>query len=371
MRKFVGRRGVAALLVAGMVLPVVALGLGGCDRKSDAAAMPQARPVRVATVHLQPAVEDARYPAVIRPRIEADLGFRVAGKVTQRLVNVGARVEPGTPLAKLDPTDLDLAVRAARAQVEAARADAANTRSDFERYSQLRQGDWTTKQEYDRRRTAMEKADAALRQAESDLDVKMNSTQYTTLVADGPGVVTATLVEPGQVVAAGQAAIRVARLGELEAVANIPENRLATMGQAKLSVELWSLPGVTVEGALRELSPAADAATRTFQAKVTLKNPPPSVQIGMTATVDARLSASGTVARLPLTALTQNGTEPAVWIVRPDNEKLELRPVQVAAYAGNELIVGGGLNEGEKVVSVGVHKLDPNQSVRIWAEPVK
>jgi membrane fusion protein, multidrug efflux system len=371
MRKFHLGRGALTLLAAGVVLQAAAMLLSGCDRKSDAAAMPDSRPVRVAPVHLEPAVENARYPAVIRPYIEADVGFRIAGKVTERLVAVGARVEAGTPLARLDTADVELAVRASRAQLESARADAANTRADFERYAQLRQGDWTTRQEYDRRRTQMEKAAAVVHQFESDLNVKVNSLQYTTLVADGPGIVTATLVEPGQVAAAGQTAVRIARLGELEAVANIPENRVATLDKASLSVELWSLPGVRVEGTLRELSPAADAATRTFQARITLKNPPPEVQIGMTATVAASLPGNAPIARLPLTVLTQSGSDPAVWVVKPDGKSLELRPVQVAAYSGNTLIVGGGLAEGETVVSAGVHKLDPQQKVRVWTEPLK
>lgn len=371
MRFGVGRRSLAALLIAGLVLQLAAVLLSGCNKSSDAAAAPEPRPVRVATVRLQPAVDEARYPAVIRPRVEADVGFRIAGKVVERMVNTGARVEAGTPLARLDPNDIQLAVAASRAQLASARADAANARNDFERYVKLRQGDWTTKQEYDRRRTVMEKTEAAVRQIESDLNVKINSLQYTTLVADGPGIVTTVQVEPGQVVAAGQAAFRIARLGELEAVANIPENRLIALPDCSLSVELWSLPGVTIDGTLRELSPSADAATRTFQARVLMASPPASVQIGMTATVRATKKGIGTVARLPLSALTQKGTETAVWVVKPEGDHIELRPVNVAAYAGNEVIVAGGVGDGEKVVSAGVHKLDASETVRIWTEPGK
>jgi len=263
------------------LLALTALGLAGCKSEANTAVpAEEMRPVRVATVKLQAADDTVRYPAVIRPRVEADVGFRIAGKVVERLVSVGARVEDGTPLARLDPTDVELQVRAAEAQLASARAEAANARADFQRYTQLRQGDWATQQEYDRRKAAQDKADARVHEAEAQLKVVANSARYTTLLADGPGVVTEVLVEPGQVVAQGRTAFRIARLGELEAVANVPEHQVAGIAERALAVELWSLPGVSVRGSLRELSPSADAGTRTFQARVTLDAPPPAVQIG-------------------------------------------------------------------------------------------
>jgi len=362
----VGLNGFAAALCA---LPIL-LSLGGCDKPSAATVMPEPRPVRVTTVHLESAVETARWPATLRPRVEADLGFRVGGKVITRLVNVGDRVEAGAPLARLDTADLELAVKAAKAQLTSAKADAGNARSEYERYSKLRSDGWSTPQVLDQRRTAAEKAAAVVRQIESDLDSKTNSLNYTTLFADGPGVVTATSIEPGQVVAAGQAAIRVARLGELEAVANVPENAVADLRDRSLTVELWSMPGV-VTGSLREVSPSADTATRTFQAKVSLAAPPAEARIGMTATVVSTARSGGTIARLPIASLTRSGTEPAVWIVDADKGALELRPVKVAAYAGNEVVLAQGVREGDRVVAAGVHKLDAGQKVRVWTEPAK
>lgn len=119
--------------VALCALPIL-LSLGGCDKPSGAAAMPEPRPMRVTTVHLEPAVETSRWPAVLRPRIEVDLGFRVGGKVITRLVDVGDRVDAGTPLAKLDTADLELAVKASRARLASAKADAENARAEYERY---------------------------------------------------------------------------------------------------------------------------------------------------------------------------------------------------------------------------------------------
>lgn len=356
-------------LTAVMLLAGVAL--SGC-KEGNGTTAPQARPVRVATVALESADDTVRYPAVIRPRVEADVGFRVAGKVVARLVEVGSRVEPGTPLARLDPADIQLQVRAAQAQLESARADAVNARADFARYAELRRGDWTTRQEYDRRKTALDKADARVREIEAQLRVLANSLQYTTLLSDVAGVVTAVLVEPGQVVAQGQTALRVARLGEVEAVANIPEQQVAGLPQRALLVELWAQPGQHIVAALREVSPSADPGTRTYQARVTLQEPPPAVQLGMTATLTARLERGGMVARLPLSAIAQSGSGPAVWVVTgPARDRLELRPVTVAAYAGDLAIVADGLKDGEKVVTAGVHKLDAGQMVTVWTEPTR
>jgi membrane fusion protein, multidrug efflux system len=325
--------------------------------------------VRVAAVRLESASETARYAAVVRPRIEADLGFRVAGKVVERLVDAGARVSAGTVLARLDPADLELQRNAVAAQLVSARANALNARNDFQRYAQLRQGEFATKQEYDRRRAVMETADARVAELEAQLHVARNSMAYATLVAHAAGVVTATLVEPGQVVAAGQPVVRLARLDELEVAAHIPEQQVAALSDARLVVELWALPGVSIGGRLRELSPSADPTTRTYQARISLAEPPAAVQLGMTATLIATKPHNGYLARLPLSSLTQRGSEPAVWVLGATGDHLELRPVTIARYAGDQVIVADGLRDGEKVVTAGVHKLDAQQKVRVWTEP--
>jgi multidrug efflux system membrane fusion protein len=359
-------KGSGALIALGLA----AFALAGCDRaeiKTEAAPLP----VRVEPVKLGSADDLARYAAVIRPRIEADMGFRIGGKIVQRLVDVGDRVEAGTPLAKLDPIDVDLQARAADSQLASARADAANARSDFERYAKLRQGEWTTQQEYDKRRAAMETTEAKVRELEAQLKVARNSAQYTSLVADSAGVVTAVLAEPGQVVAQGQAVFKVARLGEMEAVANVPEQQVALLSKAKMTVELWSQPGLAIAGHLRELSPSADPNTRTYQVKISLIDPPPSVQLGMTATLVTNQQRDGAVALLPMTALTKTGSDPAVWVLDGSGTGVQLRPIQVAAYAGDRVVVAGGVKDGEQVVTAGVQKLDPGVKVRVWTEPVR
>jgi RND family efflux transporter MFP subunit len=350
-------------------LLVIALLLAGCD--SGAVVPPPARPVRVEAVRLEPADDIVRYAAVVRSRVEANLGFRVGGKVAERLVDVGSRVVAGAPIARLDTTDFELQIRATAAQLAAMRADAANARADYERYARLRQGEWTTQQEYDRRKTTVERAEARVRELDAQLSVVRNNARYATLLADGDGVVMASLIEPGQVVAAGQTAFRVARTGQIEVAANIPEHQVVTLDATQLVVELWSLPGARFAGQLRELSPNADPATRTYEARVTLLDPPPEVQLGMTATLIARKARDGRIARLPLTALTQSGAEPAVWVLSPSGDRVELRPVTVASYAEERALVTAGLAEGDLVVTAGTYKLDPGVKVRVWTEPLR
>jgi membrane fusion protein, multidrug efflux system len=352
------------------LLPLLLFGLAACDGEASIPTATQAiRPVRVETVRLEATEQAVRYAAVVRPRIEADVAFRVGGKITERLVDAGARVTPGMALARLDPNDLELQQRAVAAQLTSARANATNARSDFQRYAQLRQGEWSTKQEYDRRRAVMESAEARVAELEAQLRVARNGAAYATLVADSAGIVTAALAEPGQVVAAGQPVLRVARLDALEVAAHIPEHQIAALNEARLTVELWALPGIQISGSLRELSPSADPTTRTYQARISLLEPPPAVQLGMTATLIASRPHDRPVARLPLSTLTQLDSTPAVWVVTPAGDSLELRTVSIAGYTGQRVIITAGLEDGETVVTAGVHKLDAQQKVRVWTEP--
>ncbi len=362
--------GSVKLVAQAGVIAVAAFTLSACGR-SESRTEATPIPVRVEAVSMTAAQQTARYAAVIHPRIEADLGFRVGGKLIARLVEIGDRVEAGTELAKLDPVDLMLQAHAAEAQLASARADAENARHDFERYAQLRQGQWTTQQEYDKRRAVMETTAAKVGELEADLRIARNSSQYTTLVADAPGIVTAVLAEPGQVVSQGQAVFKIARRGEMEAVANLPEQQVAHLAGADMMVELWSDTGHPITGHLREVSPSADASTRTYQVKVTLVAPPPSVQLGMTATLIVGTKQTGQVAVLPMTALTKSGTEPAVWVLNGPGDGVELRPVQVAAYSGDRMVLSGGIHDGDRVVTAGAYKLDAGQKVRVWTEPVR
>jgi RND family efflux transporter MFP subunit len=349
----------------------MALALAGCGQSTEAAPSPPPTPVRVETVKHEPSVRVQRYAAVVRPRIEADIGFRVGGKVIERLVDVGATVGAGTPLARLDPADLDARVRAADAQLKSASALAVNARNEFERYTKLHKRGWATAQEHDKRRAAVETAQAEVRELDAQLAIARDNARYATLVADAPGRVTAVLAEPGQVVSQGQTVFRIARAGEMEVLANVSESQVGRLDRAELSAELWSMPGIVVKGRLRELSPSADPATRTYQARVALIDPPPGVQLGMTASLVVTETGDGRVARLPITALTKQTGEPAVWVLNAEGTGVQPRPVRISSYAGDRVTVLDGLEEGDRVVTAGVHKLYETQKVRVWTEPVR
>src|SRR5690606_27190694 len=192
-----------------------------------------------------------------------------------------------------------------------------------------------------------------------------NNLSYATLTADTDGVVTATLVEPGQVVAAGQTAIRVARLGEKEAIVAVPETLLARVRQGEATVTLWSDPDRRYAARLRELSPAADPTTRTYLARFSMPDAGEEVAFGMSATLTVRGGTGEKAARLPLSALFNQGSGPALWVVDRETGSVALKPVTVARYDAREVLVTSGVEEGDEVVALGVQKLDPAQKVRV------
>lgn len=328
--------------------------------KSDTAA----RPVLIHRVAYEEKTPERGFVGTIRPRIESDLGFRVAGKVARRLVNVGDPVRQGQPLATLDEVDAQLQVEQAEAERAAASAAVTQGEADLKRALTLQGQGWTATANVDRQKSVTEEARSRLLRAERALSLARNTSSYAVLAADADGVVTATLVEPGQVVTAGQTALRLARTGEKEAVVAIPEGIVERARRGRAAVSLWSHPGKSYAATLRELSPAADTATRTYLAKFSLPDADEAVRLGMTATVVLSDPASERVARLPLSALFNQGEGPAVWIVDRDGRPA-LRPVAVASYASHEVLVTGGVETGDAVVALGVQKLDPGQRVRV------
>src|SRR5437868_2692987 len=350
-------------LLAGAGIAFLAFSLVGCNEIAAQKADP-GRPVLVATVHYQPESPARSFVGTIRPRIETDMGFRVSGKVAKRLVEVGQTVEPGQPLATLDEVDLKLQAEQAQAEFTAATGVLAQAAASEQRAKDLRAKGWTTDAQMDQARAAADEARARLNRAERSVDLTKNSLSYATLVADSRGVVTATLVEPGQVVAAGQTAIRVARFGEKEAVVAIPETLLGRAKEGTASVTLWSEPNKKYAAKLREIAPTADPATRTYLAKFSLPGADDRVSLGMTATLTLADSATQRVARLPLSALFNEGGAPSFYVV-DDKGDVTLKPVTIKAYESNDVVITGGVDEGDKVVALGVQKLDPTQKVRV------
>lgn len=343
-----------------------ALALGACsESKSEAEKEPSARPVLAQQVHFEPVIQERSFVAIVRPRIESDLGFRVAGKVARRLVEVGQTVKANQVLATLDEVDLGLQLDQAEAELRAAKGSQMQAQNDLKRGEALRKQGWTTDANLERQRAAVDEADGRVLRAERAVSLAKNSLAYATLRADTNGVVTATAIEPGQVVAAGQMAVRVARLEEKEAVVAVPEALVGRLSKGKAKVVLWSQPDRTYEAKLRELSPGADAATRTYQARFTILKPGDEVRFGMTATVTLSDPASGQIARLPLAAVIDQGKGPAVFVVDKATGALERKPVEVAGYEARDVLVKGGVKEGEWIVSLGTQKLDTAQKVRV------
>jgi RND family efflux transporter MFP subunit len=332
--------------------------LHGCSSKEAPAPTPR-------TVLVQAAgsadTGTSVYTGEIRARHEADLGFRVAGKMIARLVDAGAEIKPGQALAKLDPADLQLAANAAKAQLVAAESDLATARADRDRYQGLLNQKFVSQAAFDAKENAYKSAQGRAEQARAQSQISGNQAGYGTLSSEYPAIVTAVLAEPGQVLTAGQAVMRVARPEEKEVLIAIPESRLAELKSAKnLTIQLWAAPTIALTGELRELSPAADPATRTYAARIRIINPSAEVRLGMT----ARVAIGNTVSEqqiIPLSAVVDQGKGPLVWVVVEG--KATPRPVKVSQFGEAGALISEGLASGELVVITGTNKLTPGQVV--------
>jgi RND family efflux transporter MFP subunit len=350
-------------VLAGITGAVLALALTGCNEKVAETAT-RSRPVLVAKVHYQAETPERSFVGAIKPRIETDVGFRVAGKVARRLVEVGQTVDAGQPLATLDEVDLKLQAEQSEAELRAATGVLAQAAAAETRTQELRGKGWATDAQMDQAAATADEARARLNRAQRSLELTNNALSYATLVADTKGVVTATLIDAGQVVASGQTAIRIARLGEKEAVVAIPETLLNRAKEGAATVSLWSEPNKKYAARLREIAPSADPATRTYLAKFSLPDADDHVSFGMTATLTLSDPAVTRVARLPLSALFSAGGDPSLYTVDEQGEVV-LRPVAVKSYDSQDVVISGGVAEGAQVVVLGVQKLDPAQKVRI------
>ena len=351
----------AAAIIA--LLPLLA----ACDDQAVSATAEPERPVQVQRVAFDNENATREFVGVVRARYETDLGFRVAGKIVGRLVNVGDRVQAGDVVARLDPEDLRLQVESAKAERAAAASSVDQAASDLERFTSLKTRGWVSVADFDRKKATKDEADGRLERAKRSLDLAQNQLAYSDLKADADGVITATLAEPGQVVAIGQPVVRLAHRGEMEAVVALPETWLGEARSAAVTVALWSDPERWFKARLRELSPQADDATRTYAARFTIENPDDSVALGMTATVTLSQLAEVAVAKLPLAAILNRGTGPSVYVLDASGA-LELRPVRVSSFTEDTALVTSGISNGDRIVKLGVQKLDAGQKVRVIEE---
>jgi RND family efflux transporter MFP subunit len=341
-----------------------ALALAACNAPPQAKRETPQRPVLVAEVHYAPRAEDRVLPGIVKARIESDLGFRVSGKLAERFVDAGAVVKKGDPLARLDETDFRLQVDQAEADYSAAKGALDQTQAEEQRIETLKRQGWSAAADVDKVRAAADQARGAFARADRAVTLARNAAAYTTLKADADGIVSAILAEPGQVVAAGAPALRLAHTGEEEAAVAIPEALVDRARSAPAHVEFWALPGVQTTATLRELSPNADPTTRTYLARYSLAKTPGHVQLGMSLTVTLA-DKSENVARLPLGALFDQGKGPALWVVDRASGAVTETPVRIAAYENESVLVVGGVAEGADVVALGAHKLDAGQKVRV------
>ena len=335
----------------------------GCTHAEDTP--PPVRPVLAMTVASGNAADAAVYSGEVRARHEADLGFRIAGKLTARLVDLGAVVKQGQPLARIDPSDSQSSAEAARAAVTAAETDHRLAAAELERYRTLSDKGFVGKSVLDQRVAATDAARARMEQAQAQLALSRNQLGYTTLTASSNGVVTAVLAEAGQVVAAGQPVVRIARPEEREVLVSIPEARLASTRAARdIRIRLLSDPAKTYQGRLRELSPNADPLTRTFAARISIVGADAGVALGMTANV-AFAGNGGPAIQLPLAALSQADGKATVWVLDRGSMTVGPRTVTAGAFREDSVAVLAGLEPGETVVTAGVNKLVAGQKVRI------
>ncbi len=351
-----------------LALVSVAALVAGCSR--TAPPEEPVRSVKVMTVGLGAFESGLEYAGEVRARVESRLGFRVAGKITKRSVEVGQRVKAGQLLAQLDPKDYQLAADAGRAQVVAATTQRDLAAADLTRYKALKDQNFISGAELERREATLKAAQATLDQAQAQLAGQGNQTGYTQLVADVSGVVTAVEAEVGQVVAAGTPVVRIAQDGPRDVVFAVPEDKLARVpAGSAVTVRSWS-GGPTLSGTVREVAASADPVTRTFPVKVTLsgKDAPESLPLGATVYVVPQAIAplAGGVIKLPTSALRQEGKGTAVWVLDPATLTVRSQAVQIATADGNEAVIAAGLQPGQLVVSAGVHVLSPGQKVTIF-----
>ena len=331
------------------------------------------RAVKIMTVGVNTFASSYEFAGEVKAKVESRLGFRVGGKIIKRQAELGQRVEAGQVLAQLDPQDYKLAADAARAQLRAAGTNRDLAAADYKRYKELKEQNFISGAELERRDATFKAAQAQFEQAQAQLAVQGNQASYASLVADVSGIVTAVEAEPGQVVAAGTPVLRIAADGMRDVVFSVPEDKVSGIKPGMLvKVRGWAQEAQTTStvAKVREVSATADPATRTYQVKLALdtKTPPP---LGATVYVlpEGLGGVQGLpVIKLPTSALRQEGKSSAVWVLDKASMTLKSQAVQIATADGNEAVIASGLQPGMLVVSAGVHVLSPGQKVTIYQE---
>jgi RND family efflux transporter MFP subunit len=354
------------LLVAGFgVAAIAVLSL----RTQDASAVtdPRQEPpiVRLVTPARTNGAERS-FTGVVAARVESNLGFRVPGKIVERLVNVGEQVKAGQPLMRIDETDLRLALTAKRKAVAAARATVVQLSADEKRYASLLKDGWVSRQRFEQAKAGSDAAKAQLAAIEAEARVSENEATYAVLVADADGTVVETLGEPGQVVAAGQTVVRLAQAGPREAVLALPETTRPAIGSGA-EATLYGSDGARYPARLRQLSDAADTQTRTYEARYVLDGEAARAPLGATVTVRLASQSKAQELQLPLGAVLDDGQKVGVWVLDRATSTVHFRPVKLVRVSGETAVISG-LNSDAPVVSLGAHLLKEGARVRTAPE---
>lgn len=344
---------------------VIALTMTACGK--GPAPQEPVRAVKVMTVGESSGAADLEFSGEVRARIESNLGFRVAGKMLSRPVEVGQRVKAGELLAQIDPQDYRVTADAAAAQLVAAQSNRDVAGADFKRYQDLHTQGFISAAELQRREAAFISAQAQWKQAQAQSSVQGNQSGYTRLLADGAGIVTSVDASAGQVLAAGQPVVRLALDGPRDVVFSVPEDKLALLKAGdKVKVRQW-VDGKMLEAVVRDVSASADSITRTFMAKAALPKEANPV-LGSTVAVNLTLGRQDVVStiKLPTSALRLEAGATSVWVLDPRTMTVKAQPVEVNTAEGNDAVVTSGLQNGDQVVLSGVHVLTAGQKVSIF-----
>jgi len=348
---------------AGILAAVVTCAsLAACSKAPEK--VDDIRPVRAIVLTANSIDIDAEFPGEVRARVESRLGFRVPGKITARKVDPGTLVKRGQVLMQLDPQDLRLSQAQSMAGLRAAETTRDLAKSELKRYQELRVKNFVSQAVLDQKVSAWKAAQANVDAAQAGYAGQTNQAGYATLVSDVDGVVTAVDADVGQVVTPGTPVVRVAQTGEKEIVIGLPEDKVETLRKVQdVTVRLWANPNAVIPGKIREVSPVADAATRTYAVKVSIPDSATGVKLGMTALVQFSSTTPVPLIRVPLTALFHEKATTSVWVV--DGGAVKLVPVQVGGTAGNEVVLMGGVKPGQTVVTAGVNLLKQGQKVKL------
>lgn len=352
-------------LVTSTVICALPFALVACGEKTPTDPRTELPLVRAAIVQgASPASRS--FTGTVAARVQSDMGFRVSGKVLERLVDAGQTVKRGQPLMRIDPVDLKLAAVAQQEAVAAARARAQQTAEEEARYRDLRGTGAISASAYDQIKAAADAAKARLSAAEAQADVARNASRYAELVADADGVVMETLAEPGQVVNAGQTVVRLAHAGRREATIQLPETLRPTVGSAGQAT-LFGKEGVVVPAKLRQLSDAADHLTRTFEARYVLEGELSGAPLGTTVVIqipDGQSNMQGGL-QVPIGSLFDAGKGPGVWVINGEPAKVFWRPVAVQRLNDDGARVAGQIKQGDRIVALGAHLLREGEQVRV------